>query len=309
MDYEKIGKFILECRKEKNMTQKQLASLIGVTDKAVSKWERGLGCPDVSILGELSNALDIGIGELLNGEKDQKLRDNNEFIKQAVLFSKNHTQSNIYKKLSYLILVIITLLASYLLFINLFHIGSLNNETEYYFSRTEKAKLQDKYDLIKQKLEQIKILNFEKLENSELDYKSLIIETSESFLDRIDKTKLLEYEGKKYISKLEAINMEGYGKYSIASSNFLIYILEKVNPNYRELYPLMRNFGFVIHTLAYDMNMDVYNDKYYDIDLYYYSNINYNKLEVRNLLDNISYSMDAYNQILQLIIEAGEVNE
>ena len=63
MDYEKIGKFILECRKEKNMTQKQLASLIGVTDKAVSKWERGLGCPDVSILGELSNALDIGIGK------------------------------------------------------------------------------------------------------------------------------------------------------------------------------------------------------------------------------------------------------
>ena len=50
MNYDKIGKFIQEKRKEKNLTQKELANKLGVTDRAVSKWERGVGCPDVSIL-------------------------------------------------------------------------------------------------------------------------------------------------------------------------------------------------------------------------------------------------------------------
>ena len=49
MNYEKIGEFISSKRKEKNMTQSDLAKKLGVTDKAVSKWERGLGCPDVSL--------------------------------------------------------------------------------------------------------------------------------------------------------------------------------------------------------------------------------------------------------------------
>ena len=50
MNYERIGKFIQEKRKEKGLTQKELAQKLNITDKAVSKWERGLGCPDVSIL-------------------------------------------------------------------------------------------------------------------------------------------------------------------------------------------------------------------------------------------------------------------
>ena len=50
MNYEKIGEFIAEKRKEKNLTQVELAKRLGVTDKAVSKWERGLSVPDVYIL-------------------------------------------------------------------------------------------------------------------------------------------------------------------------------------------------------------------------------------------------------------------
>lgn len=60
---------------------------LNVTDKAVSKWETGLGCPDVSILGELSEALEVGIGEILNGEYNESLKDNSEFIKNAVDYS------------------------------------------------------------------------------------------------------------------------------------------------------------------------------------------------------------------------------
>lgn len=68
MDCEKVGNLILQLRKEKNMTQKQVACLLNISDKTVSKWERGLGCPDVSILTELSKILDINIEKILLGD-------------------------------------------------------------------------------------------------------------------------------------------------------------------------------------------------------------------------------------------------
>ena len=61
MDKEKIGLFIKALRKEKNQTQRELAEKIHVTDKAVSKWERGLSIPDVAILPDLAKELDISI--------------------------------------------------------------------------------------------------------------------------------------------------------------------------------------------------------------------------------------------------------
>lgn len=69
MDLLKIGKFIAECRKNKKFTQEQLAEKLYITDRAVSKWERGLSLPDASIMLELCNILDINVNELLNGEK------------------------------------------------------------------------------------------------------------------------------------------------------------------------------------------------------------------------------------------------
>ena len=68
MNLEKVGSLILKLRKEKNMTQKQVADLLNISDKTVSKWERGLGCPDVSILTELSNIFGINIEKILLGD-------------------------------------------------------------------------------------------------------------------------------------------------------------------------------------------------------------------------------------------------
>lgn len=69
MDLIKIGKFIANCRKEKNLTQEQLAQKLYITDRAVSKWERGISLPDADKMLELCNILDINVNELLNGEK------------------------------------------------------------------------------------------------------------------------------------------------------------------------------------------------------------------------------------------------
>lgn len=72
MNQEKIGKFITECRKEKKLTQAQLANKLGITDKAISKWENGRCMPDISFLKELCSILDVSINELLSGERNSK---------------------------------------------------------------------------------------------------------------------------------------------------------------------------------------------------------------------------------------------
>lgn len=65
MDYIKIGKINSTLRKEKSMTQKHLGDILNLSDRTISKWERGIGCPDVSILNELSKILDVNIDKLL----------------------------------------------------------------------------------------------------------------------------------------------------------------------------------------------------------------------------------------------------
>ena len=68
MEQAKVGKFIAKCRKNKNMTQAELAEKLNITDRAISKWETGKGMPDSSIMLELCNELDISVNELLSGE-------------------------------------------------------------------------------------------------------------------------------------------------------------------------------------------------------------------------------------------------
>lgn len=68
MDQLKIGKFIADCRKEANLTQMQLAEKLGITDRAISKWETGKSLPDASIMLELCGILKITVNDLLSGE-------------------------------------------------------------------------------------------------------------------------------------------------------------------------------------------------------------------------------------------------
>ncbi len=71
MDNLKFGSFIAELRKEKNMTQKELADRLHVTDKAVSKWETGKGFPDLKLMEPLAEELGVSLVELLQGRRQQ----------------------------------------------------------------------------------------------------------------------------------------------------------------------------------------------------------------------------------------------
>ena len=84
MNQEKIGNFIKSLRKEKNMTQNELALKLGVTDKAISKWENGKSMPDSSIMLELCNELKISVNELLSGEMIE-MKDYNQIAEKNLL--------------------------------------------------------------------------------------------------------------------------------------------------------------------------------------------------------------------------------
>ena len=122
MNQEKIGKFIAELRKEKNLTQSNLAEHLGVSTNAVSKWERGICLMDMSLLKPLSEILDISINELLYGERINKeelpkVADNN-----IILLNKLYNT----KKTKMFIAKIGILLLIFMIF-SLFNFKSLND--------------------------------------------------------------------------------------------------------------------------------------------------------------------------------------
>lgn len=93
MDCDKVGKLILGLRKEKRMTQKQLADAMNISDKTISKWERGLGCPDVSLLRELSEFLGVNIERIISGnlEPNDEDRGNMKKVKFYVCSNCGNT--------------------------------------------------------------------------------------------------------------------------------------------------------------------------------------------------------------------------
>ena len=129
MNQEKIGNFIKEQRKEQNLTQEQLAEKLNISKNAVSKWERGLNLPDVSIMQDLCKILNISLNELFCGEKipeenyreaaDQNLLDaleNSAFtLKDKIKYykrkwKKEHLSKIILAIVSWLVLIIALIL-------------------------------------------------------------------------------------------------------------------------------------------------------------------------------------------------------
>ena len=94
MDQVKIGRFIADRRKQANLTQVQLAEKLGITDRAVSKWERGKAMPDASIMLDLCRLLDIGVNDLLTGEVITMANYNEEMEKNLLEMVRQKQQAD-----------------------------------------------------------------------------------------------------------------------------------------------------------------------------------------------------------------------
>ena len=135
MDQIKIGKFILELRKEKNMTQQELANVLGVTDRAISKWENGRGLPELSLLKPLCDTLNITINELLSGEKLNKAEYINK-SEENIIKTINYTEKklNKTKKTFKIIITIILIVIISLVVLLTIDINRMKNQKPVFFS-------------------------------------------------------------------------------------------------------------------------------------------------------------------------------
>lgn len=154
MDQVKIGKLIAQLRKNKGLTQRELGEMVGVGFRAVSKWENGLTCPDISIINELSEILGISADELLKGEVNKTSQQ-----EQKKKFN--------YKNLFYIIPIFLVIILSItIIIIN-------NNKTEIYKLETKDGDYYIEGEIIFKGKETT--ININKLSFEDVKFKKTII--------------------------------------------------------------------------------------------------------------------------------------
>lgn len=287
MDYNKIGKFIATIRKKKGLTQKNLANHLNVTDRAVSKWERGKGCPDISLLEELSKILDVSIIELLKGEEIKiKQKEENEELLYYINYTKKYEKDKIRKIINTVTITLVTIIILIIIYNNI-KINMLFNHHYYYYSNIEFLGEEDIFKNIEIKIDLIKEENInyskEKLNN--------IINIVEANKD-IDK----KYFYKEYYTFNEIKNIILKDKTN--GVNDILKLANNKNDDYRLTY---------------------YADNYYDnkkeiiefINECYKYDYTYNKEEfIGNQIKNLLYDKNyIYTLVLDDIINGGEEDE
>lgn len=303
MNYEKIGEFIAKKRKEKNLTQKDLALLIGVTDKAVSKWERGLGCPDVSILEVLSKELDVSILEILKGRIIEneviQVTELNDYVLDTVKYTNNSTKDKIKKLISNIITVIIIGICSFLLIMNVNHMMYLYKDIQNTLTNENLEEMNKNIELISNN---INIINSNQGIYNDEDYKN-ILDNINSMYDNLTKMKILNYNKNTKISRndyflldvssepLNIINTyKTLTKYNQSINDYLeLYMSSYVSRVFSNTDSLDATYKYRLVDHEYEL---------YSVDL--------------NMMYKINYTLYIEREILYLtnnIIEVGDINE
>ena len=128
MDQVKIGKFIAECRREKNFTQMQLAEKLNITDRAVSKWETGRAMPDSSIMIELCSVLGINVNELLSGERIE-MENYNKVAEENLLTLKKQKEESDKRLLNIEVIMGIISIIMYLVMVMIVSFSNMQDST------------------------------------------------------------------------------------------------------------------------------------------------------------------------------------
>ena len=215
MNQEKIGKFISNCRKEKNITQSELAEKLNVTNRTVSRWENGKNMPDYSILKDLCNILEIDVNEFINGERLSKEDKNNNddidlILKEYYKMKKQKDKLRTIIIVGVIVLIQIILVVGTYLFLtvgfdNRLHITT--NKTEYnsVIGSTSKGRYKDKWgmseEIFPKSIKELNVLDFKMINESFIDDQYL------SYL-------VVDYDESSYKKEIERLNKIGIEKYN-----------------------------------------------------------------------------------------------
>lgn len=298
MNYKEIGLFISKKRKELNMTQKDLANKLNVTDKAVSKWERGLGCPDISILEILSNILGISILELLKGRNIEgeviPVVEADDYLKNTIHYSKK----SLNKKILDLLTIIIIGITSFIIIININHMIYLNKEYEYDFSNNE---ILENINEIETNINKIK-KNNTIFDNN--DYKKLN-ELLNSYYNKVINNNILKYNGiKKFkLKDLNQLDNEIPGFLEILSSYKILEKYDSKQKQYEELLSILLASKTFNLSFMYNEPLLSYKYQFLNSNDIFYTN------KVTPRIIEFKYRVKEFLYLTNKIIEVGEYYE
>lgn len=306
MNYEKIGHFISILRKEKGLTQKELAVKIGVTDKAISKWERGLGCPDVSLLENLSIALEVTILEILKGRYISKDEITNDDINDLVLETVNYSKKEINKKYKNIILnmlmVIIIIIVSFISMLNVLHISYLNKKEYFNFDNVQTEKINNNLAILGQK---INLIKSSRMKYEEKDLKE-IIKIFEDNIAKIKENPLLNYKGSQYFKLNDLYVIDNYPINTI----FLVNGYNILEKYYKKITTYKEHF--INTTMAKMLTSHDFYSEPRTVYTYKFNLLNNHEVSNYKILArvvNLNYIVEEMIIYSQNIIEVGAINE
>lgn len=322
MNYDKIGEFIASKRKEKSMTQSELAKKLGVTDKAVSKWERGLGCPDISILELLSKELGVSVLEILKGRKVEneviRVTEADDYVKESLRVSKETTKNHIFSVFSKLIFIGVSVITI------IFVILSISNYAKAAIGETvtidNEYILKNKYELdrMKKNIEKLNnnqsILNKEELEYIKKDLEMLVDYSSSSFL--------LKLNDKKYsASDIIFLYIEDAMSPKYPSHIMVDFIEVLKNHNIYDEYKTRAMLGTMKNEMIYVNYLARYyqrkNQEYINISSYNalvpyilneYTEDNQLSYACNMLLSSLTDRLEVFNLFIEEFIKDGDLN-
>lgn len=296
MNYSKVGQLISKLRKEKGMTQLELANKLGITDRAVSKWECGKGCPDISLLDDLSKILDISILEILKGkrlENDEII--NNKAIIESMNYSKENFKNKIKTILNTLIIAITVVITIYIMLMNLLNI--------FYTQKHYQNKINDE-DIFISIHEKISVIKKTKGVYSDNDYKIIL-----NFIYNLEKR--IKEEKSEYYYLKNDYSYENLVNYS--ENNSIISYFKRGYENM--IYPVLYKYDNNIYNdmLEYYRYNEIFNNMLSSINTEIYNVFSYGSSINKNIAENISiltyFSYSKEDNILKAIIKVGEINE
>lgn len=300
MENQTIGNLIAKIRKDKKMTQKDLAEKLNITDRAVSKWERGICCPDISLLKKLSEILDVSISELICGTKEN-ITD--EDINNTIAYTKN----NIYEKIKRISNTVLVTIVVFLIGFVLFNTIKIN------------LRLHQKYNYTQEFLGIIESLdlNLDRVDNINTNI-DLILSQQGKYND--DDYKLIS----NYVSKLKkTLQNTNYLLKDYYTYNDLINIYNNLN-NGLLTETIKESTNIYTKLVKYDsdklsnllISYDTFNEHMifkqsissliYNITSYYYE---VPKTLANNIYIEINNNYNMYDLLLDDIIEVGGINE
>ena len=256
MDYKAIGLFIKNRRIKANLTQRELANMLGVTDKAVSKWERGNGCPDVSILESLSNVLDVSILEILNGKRMENISlfDADMGIKVSLIEDRNK-----YKKIACLIISIFIICMVFMVFVlNITHIFYLNKKITYDFTDYHK----EINELLNEFSSKNDSLNKECI--SDEDFNEIKKDLNEIY-NGYKNLKINSYDGVVSLNKKDLYELDSE-KYNMLDMVHILEILSKYSSRIGDYYDLfMDEFRYSAYGSSFAYK-DITDSSFYQVN-------------------------------------------